>query len=83
MEAKLVIGLVVIIVVVAHIWLYLWVRFKIDEGVLLKCLRENAAVTSATKSNLAAHASLGQRRVASVCVRSKLIEQRGQIYLAL
>ena len=36
MDAKIIVALVVIIAVAAHVVLYRWVKFKIQEGVILQ-----------------------------------------------
>tara|TARA_R110002094_G_scaffold56240_7_gene67251 strand:- start:192 stop:473 length:282 start_codon:yes stop_codon:yes gene_type:complete len=40
MDAKVIVALVVIIAVAAHVVLYRWVKFKIQEGVILQFLRD-------------------------------------------
>ncbi len=40
MESQLVIALVVLVAVAAHLALYRWVKFKIQEGVILQFLRD-------------------------------------------
>lgn len=40
MSDKIVIAMVVVVVVLAHWWIYRWVRCKIAEGERLESLRE-------------------------------------------
>lgn len=76
MEAKVIIAIVVIVALIGHYWLYKWIKFKIDEGVVLKYLRDStAAHTHATFSSedIAASVLMTQERVTAVCARSKEI----------
>jgi len=74
MDAKIIVALVVIIAVAAHVVLYRWVRFKIQEGVILQFLRdarEEGAPAHHHAAAIAAHTQLSAERVAAVCARSK------------
>ncbi|MAA87382.1 MAG: hypothetical protein CME39_06970 [Haliea sp.] len=74
MDAKIIVALVVIIAVAAHVVLYRWVKFKIQEGVILQFLRdarEDGAPAHHHAVAIAAHTQLSPERVATVCARSK------------
>tara|TARA_R110001599_G_scaffold57591_6_gene158337 strand:+ start:34147 stop:34416 length:270 start_codon:yes stop_codon:yes gene_type:complete len=76
MEAKIIVALVVIIAVAAHVVLYRWVKFKIQEGVILQFLRdarEEGAPAHHHAAAIAAHTQLSAEQVAAVCARSKEI----------
>jgi|TARA_R100000005_G_scaffold94463_1_gene72548 hypothetical protein len=76
MEAKWIVSLVVAVAVVAHVALYRWVKFKIQEGVILQFLRDSAeegAPDHHHASAIAAHTQLPAERVAAVCAKSKEI----------
>jgi len=74
---KLVIAAVVIVTIAAHVWLYRWVKYKIDEGLILKFLQDSEPgcgnplgfdlISTATR--------LTARRVEAVCARSQAIQQ--------
>lgn len=74
---KIIIAVVVIVSLAAHYWLYRWVKFKIDEGVILKCLED--AKTAADPAQLSSQAIAGQtqmklQRVALICQQSPKIQ---------
>jgi hypothetical protein len=68
--------LVIVVSLAAHVYLAKWVKFKIDEGVIVKCL-DDAALACAdrhlTTVCIAIEVNLSVKRVALVCERSKLI----------
>jgi hypothetical protein len=66
-----VIGLVVIVTVAAHIWIYLWVKFKIDEGAILRLLEESGKGAVLASAVIASHINIKPGRVAAVCGKSK------------
>jgi hypothetical protein len=73
--------LVIVVSLAAHVYLAKWVKFKIDEGVIVKCL-EDAALACAdrylTTVCIATEINLSVKRVALVCERSKLISELDQ-----
>jgi len=76
-----VIALVVIIVVIAHGWLFLWVKFKMDEGAILKFIQDTAPTDeqangqlSVSSEIIATHTSIARDRVSLVCRKSRHIE---------
>ncbi|MCR9184156.1 MAG: hypothetical protein NXH81_02030 [Halieaceae bacterium] len=74
MDAKFIVALVVVIAVAAHVVLYRWVKFKIQEGVILQFLRDardEGAPAHHHAAAIAAHTQLSAERVAAVCARSK------------
>lgn len=80
-----VIALVVIITVIAHVWLYRWVKFKMDEGVLLKHLQDCLAAGELLLSTkqLASATRLADGRVVHVCERSLKISRQQPHHWAL
>ena len=76
MESRIIIALVVVVAVAAHIGLYRWVKFKIQEGVILQFLRD-AGETGAPDHHhadaIAAHTDISPQRVAAVCGKSPQI----------
>jgi hypothetical protein len=76
MESKIIIALVVLVVVAVHIALYRWVKFKIQEGVILQFLRdsqEEGAPDHHHADAIAVHTGIPVARVAAVCLRSREI----------
>lgn len=71
MGDMVVIGLVVIVTVAAHVWIYLWVKFKIDEGAILRLLEESGKGAVLASAVIAAQTNIKPGRVAAVCGKSK------------
>jgi hypothetical protein len=73
MKSQIIVALVVLVTVTAHIALYRWVKFKIQEGVILKFLRdarEGGASEPYQADAIAAHTEISAERVAVVCRKS-------------
>lgn len=66
-----VIGLVVAVSVAAHVWLFSWVKFKIDESVILKCLEETSESGVLCSKDISAHTNIRSKRVTAVCRKSR------------
>ncbi|WP_339487115.1 hypothetical protein [Pseudomonas sp. EL_65y_Pfl2_R95] len=82
MPEKIIIALVVVVTLAAHYWLYRWVKFKIDEGVVLKCLGDATSQGSAAPLSTQAIAQQTQvklQRVAKVCQRSPKIQRSASV----
>jgi hypothetical protein len=76
MEAKLIIALVVVIAIAAHVALYRWVRFKIDESVVLQFLRDSdeaGQLNCHSTEAISTHTALPTERIAKVCDNSNEI----------
>lgn len=76
MSAQAVVFVVVVVAVIAHVSLYRWVKFKIQEGVILQFLRDSAeegAPDHHHATAIAAHTQLSAERVSAVCAKSKEI----------
>ena len=71
MGDKVVIGIVVIVAVIAHLWLYKWIRFKIDEGVILKYLEDFDDQAYPDLDVIASNINIKKERVSIVCKKSK------------
>jgi len=76
MKSEIIIALVVLVLVATHVVLYRWVKFKIHEGVILRCLRDatDEGGPSYHTDAIAAHTELLARRVAVVCRKSAEIQ---------
>lgn len=76
MESKVIVTLVVLVAVAVHVALYSWVKFKIQEGVVLQFLRdagEGKGLDYRPVGAIAAHTRMSEKRVAAVCRRSEAI----------
>lgn len=65
--------MVVLVAVAAHVALYRWVKFKIQEGVILQFLRdaaESGAPDHHHAEAIAAHTDIPAQRVEWVCRKS-------------
>lgn len=77
MSAKIIIALVVIVSLAAHYWLYRWVKFKIDEGVILKCLEDAKTAANAahlSSESIAQQTQMKPQRIKQVCQQSPKIQ---------
>jgi hypothetical protein len=74
MKEYIVIALVVVVVIAAHVWLYKWVKFKIDEGVILKFLQQEGIKYFSTQA-ISSSTKITTGRVSTVCSKSKAIKQ--------
>lgn len=82
MNSEVIIALVVVVVVVSHIAIYRWVKFKIHEGVILQFLRdagEGGAPDHHHVDAIAAHTKIVARRVDFVCRKSAQINLDPQV----
>jgi hypothetical protein len=73
MKSQIIVALVVLVTVAAHIAIYRWVKFKIDEGVILQFLRdagEGGTPDHHHANTMAAHTEISAKRVAVVCQKS-------------
>ncbi|WP_231878224.1 hypothetical protein, partial [Oleiphilus sp. HI0117] len=68
----IVLALVIIISLWAHVWLYLWMKFKMDEGVITRCLKD--ASVDMQSDSIAKQVEMSVERVEKVCLRSKEIQ---------
>ncbi len=74
----LVITAVVIVAIIAHGWLFLWVKFKMDEGTILHFIqdsKESNGDTSVSLEAISSRTHINQNRVSIVCVRSHHIKE--------
>ena len=81
MESGIVIA-VVVVVLAAHVGLYRWVKFKIQEGVILQFLRdagEAGAPDHHHAEAIAAHTEISPQRVAVVCIKSPQIHSDPEV----
>lgn len=75
---KIIIAIIVVVTLAAHYWLYRWVKFKVDEGVVLKCLEDAKAVSvdsALSSETIAQQSEIKLARVALVCQQSAKIQR--------
>jgi len=74
---KWVIAAVVIVTIAAHVWLYRWVKFKLDEGLILEFLQDSgpSCDDSLDFELISTATRLTAERVVAVCSRSQAIQQ--------
>lgn len=78
MEEKIVIGIVVVITIATHFWIFRWVKFKMDEGTILKFLRESESQESIGSQEISLNINIPVGRVTTVCRKSKAIKSNFQ-----
>ena len=81
MTDRIIIAIIVIVVIIAHVWLYNWVRFKMHEGIILQFLRDSAEADGFpghSAEAVAAHTNIPVDRVMAICVKSKQIDRSGE-----
>ncbi len=65
--------IVIAVSLYAHVWLFLFLRFKVDEAVILRYLNEKSSQQKVELNVLAKQVSLRARRIKSACMRSRLL----------
>jgi hypothetical protein len=75
MKGQIIITIVVAVVLGAHVWLFMWIKFKIDEGTILKFLNEFDDKSGSSVETIVANTRIAQDRVATVCTHSKMIKR--------
>ena len=73
MKSQIIIALVVFVAVAGHVAIYRWVKFKIQEGVILQFLRDALRGASSGHQHvnaIAANTGISAKRVALVCQKS-------------
>jgi Sec7-like guanine-nucleotide exchange factor len=72
---QIIIGIVVIVTLGGHWWLFQWVKFKMDEGVIMKFLQESDDHNSCVTEVISSNTSIAIERVSIVCNKSKVIKK--------
>jgi hypothetical protein len=70
MMDNIIIGLFVVIVIFLHVWLYRWVKFKVDEGTIIT-LFKNIGDESLSPTAIASQTNIKSKRVLMICNKSK------------
>lgn len=75
MGDKIIIGIVVMVVVVAHGWLFKWIKLKMDEGTIMKFLQESCDQKYSSSEIISSNTNIKISRVTRVCSKSKTIKR--------
>ena len=75
---KIILVVVITLTVIAHIWIYLWVGFRIDEGLIMQFLNESEPVQSHSIEGISVATGLSIRRVSAVCRNSRDIRSESE-----
>ena len=75
MNDKILIGFIVAVVLGAHLWLFLWIKFKIEEGSIIKSLKQDKDNNYSNEDAISLDAGITVNRVVTVCTKSKLIKR--------
>lgn len=76
MIEKVVLVIVILVTIAAHVLLYKWVKFKMDEGLVLQFFQSSAGGSKGKyyrAEDISAETTLSVDRVSSVCSRSKRV----------
>lgn len=83
MKSQIIIALVVFVAVAGHVAIYRWVKFKIQEGVILQFLRDALRGGSAghhDANTIAENTGISSRRVAVICQKSAAIHSDPKLH---
>lgn len=75
MQDKILIGVIVVVVIGAHAGLFLWIKFKVEEGVIIKFLKESSNKECASVGEISLATAIAEARVATICTKSKAIQE--------
>tara|TARA_B100001063_G_C16710652_1_gene527815 strand:+ start:451 stop:732 length:282 start_codon:yes stop_codon:yes gene_type:complete len=85
MEQKIILACVIIISLIAHVWIYRWIKFKMDEGAILRHLKDleleclhNQSVSTA--DNISEAIMMKKSRVVFVAEKSTAIVSENSTY---
>lgn len=68
-----IIAIVVFVALVAHVWIFMWVKFKMDESAIINLLKKHAGNHVCSTDEIATSTDLKTARVAKICTSSKAI----------
>lgn len=77
MEQKIILACVIIISLIAHVWIYRWIKFKMDEGAILRYLNDLSSEELPIKTHLCTTEKISETlamkhaRIVFVCEKSK------------
>lgn len=82
---KIIIAVIIVVVLYAHWWIFKWVKFKVDEAVIIKYLQQNLGDEIMNIQTVAAATELSNQRVIKICRKSQSdqIKKLNQIVQAI
>lgn len=73
---NIIIGLFVAIVIFLHVWLYRWVKFKVDEGTIATLFKDSEGGKEEFSTDvIASKTSIASHRVIAICNKSNDFSQ--------
>ncbi len=73
MNDKFIIGIVVSVALIAHIWIFKWVKFKIDEATIVNYIKQHSATSVFSTDTLSLNTHIKLARVTEICAKSRAI----------
>jgi hypothetical protein len=73
-EQKVVLVFVVLVSVWAHVWIFIWLRFKVEEACIIRYLKDRQPCGHASFSELAPAVKLNEKNIRRICRKSKELE---------
>jgi ABC-type transporter Mla maintaining outer membrane lipid asymmetry ATPase subunit MlaF len=70
-----IISIVSLIAIAGHVWIYRWVKFKVQEGAILEVLGNDDSGNGLTAAAIAVAAQLHADRINEICERSRQISR--------
>ena len=75
MNEKILIGIIVVVFLGAHLWLFLWIKFRVEEGSIIKSLKEVKDVNCSNEETISLDTGIAVNRVITICTKSKIIKR--------
>lgn len=70
MSDSIIIGIVVLVALIAHIWIFSWVKFKIDESTIINFIKQHPDNTICSSGEISLNTEMKLARVIKVCTES-------------
>jgi hypothetical protein len=80
MEQKIILAIVIFVSLLAHVWIYRWIKFKMDEGAVLRYLKDLPTQNKTSNSHgitteiVSSALTMREARVKAVCEKSAEIK---------
>ena len=79
MSDTIIIGIVVLVALIAHIWIFKWVKFKVDESTIINFIKQHPDEPICSSNEISLSASIKLARVTKVCSESKEITAHNSV----
>lgn len=85
MSDWIIISIVVFVALIAHVWIFRWVKFKMDESTVINFIKQGSNKTVCSSEEIALTTNIKLARVSHICATSKAIsaDSRGDDYWTL